>query len=85
MSKCDPKAVELAPTMLPDGSVFNLQMLQRLLGQTEESVKKWAVKHRVPCIKGSTWVFSGTLFRNALEPAMLAALEEKLRRAALKK
>jgi hypothetical protein len=71
--------------MIPDGSVFNLQMLQRLLGQTEESAKKWAKRHGVPCIKGTTWVFSGTLFRIAIEPAMIAALEERLRKGALKK
>jgi hypothetical protein len=33
--------ITVEATILHDGAVFNLKVLRRLLGQTEESTKKW--------------------------------------------
>jgi len=77
--------VDVTATVLHDGAVFNLKVLQKLLGQTEDSAKKWVNKHGIPALQGRTWVFSGRLLREALEPAMLERLKQKADKAALKK
>lgn len=40
----------IRPTVILDGSIFNLQALQQLLGLTEESAKKWLKQHKVPAL-----------------------------------
>lgn len=75
----------IRPTVILDGSIFNLQALQQLLGLTEESAKKWLKHHKVPALTGRSWVMSGRLMREALEPAMLEWMEDRARRAAMKK
>jgi hypothetical protein len=82
--KCIADRDDIVATVLLDGSVFNLQALQKLLGQTEESAKKWATRYGVPALKGKSWLFSGRLLREALEPAMLEQLKKQSDRAALK-
>lgn len=59
--------VDVCGVLIDDGAVFNLPILQKMLGQTEESTKKWAKKHRIQCIKGRSWIFTGKMMRQALE------------------
>lgn len=68
--------VEVTGIVLYDSSIFNLKVLQKLLGQTEESTKKWVKKNGVPSLTGRSWIFSGRLLREALEPAMLEQLKK---------
>ena len=77
--------IEVTGVVLYDSSIFNLKVLQKLLGQTEESTKKWVKKNGVPALTGRSWLFSGRLLREALEPAMLEQLKKRADRAALKK
>jgi hypothetical protein len=82
----DPNGViDVTPTVLLDGAVFNLKVLQKLLGQTQDSAKKCADRHNIPAIKGRTWIFSGRLLREVLEPAMLEQLKRRADKTAFKK
>ena len=59
--------VDVCGVLIDDGAVFNLPILQKMLGLTEESTKKWAKKHGLQCIKGRSWIFTGKMMRQALE------------------
>lgn len=71
IENCDVLAV-----LIDDTSLFNLPVLQMLLGQEAESAKKWAKRHKVPSIKGRTWVFTGATARRAIEAHIIAGPEE---------
>lgn len=47
-----------------------------MLGQTEESIKKWIKSHNVPYLPGRSWIMSGRLLREALEPEMIEQMKQ---------
>jgi len=63
-----PEDGDIFGMLIDDSSVFNLQILQRGLGLTEESTKKWCSRNKIRSVsQGRTWLFTGRLFRQDLE------------------
>lgn len=68
---------DLLGILIDDSSVFNLPILQGLLGLKEESAKKWCSRHGVQAAsQGRTWVFTGKMFRADLEASAVKSRQE---------